>query len=205
MPSRNNLILSSPKNPHAGVKNFFRYLIYIILLFLSFILAGTGDYIKPLYLIPLAIGIASVSPLGIAGSAGIICGFFMDMSSNSPLGYHALLLFLICMGISILYDRLLTGHFFNYFLLNAAAAFVIITCDFCFRYALWGYAHLSYYYTHYCLRCLLYTIIVSVFFYLIFLLVHHFLLPPRKRRLEKNVKPLAEEDRLEDIPNTLKR
>ncbi len=189
---RNNLPFPKAERKHPILRNGIRWALYLLLIFGAFIFANSGDFLKPLLLIPIALGISSVSGSITAGIIGLVCGFLMDISSGTLLGYRALVLFLICIAASILYDRLFRLHFLNTLLFTAVTAFLVTGLDYIFRYWIWGYDHVSYLYTHYSLRILLYTTASAIVFHLIFALIHRFLLPERKRTLERTVKPILE-------------
>lgn len=192
MRQNKRMLLPTRKKKRTRLCNTIRWILYILLILLAFLLANTGDYIKPLLLIPIAFCISSVSGTFVSGAVGIVCGFLMDISSGTLLGYHAIALFLFCMLISVLYDRLMQQRFFNLVFFTAIAAFLITGSDFIFCYAIWGYRHVSYLYLHYSLPCLFYTIISSMVYYPIFYVIHQNLLPERKRTVEKTVKPIEE-------------
>lgn len=182
----------SKRPKHPKVRNTIRWVLYFLCIFLAFVTANSGDTIKPLLLIPVALCISSVSSMFIAGSIGILCGLLMDISTGSLLGYHGILLFLLCMATSLFYDRLLQQRFLNMAFFTFMAAFLVTGFDFVFQYAIWGYENMSYLYVHHSLPCLLYTTISGAVCYPIFALIHRFLLPKRRRTIEKKVKPLEE-------------
>ncbi|WP_298483239.1 rod shape-determining protein MreD [uncultured Ruminococcus sp.] len=190
---RTKPFLPVPKRPkHPKVRNTIRWVLYFLCVFLAFVTANGGDTIKPLLLIPIALCISSVSGMFISGGIGILCGLLMDISTGSLLGYHSIVLFLLCMGTSLLYDRLMQQRFLNMVFFTCAAAFLVTGFDFVFRYAIWGYENVSYLYVHHALPCLLYTTISGAVCYPIFALIHRFLLPKRRRTIEKKLKPLEE-------------
>lgn len=189
---KNNAVVAEDTFTHPVVRNVFRWIIYILLIFFAFIFANSGDFIKPYLLIPISLCISSVSDLRTSAIVGLCCGFLMDMSGGTLLGYRALLLFLMCMITAVLYDRFMQQHFVNTLLFTAVATFIVTGLDFIFRYAIWEYDHLFYLYTHYSLRILLYTVISAAILHPIFLLIHKFLLPPRKRVVEETVKAMDE-------------
>ena len=189
---RNKRLLPEQKRKHPKLRNTIRWMLYVLLIFFAFVFANSGDFLKPMLLIPIALSVSSVSSGITAGFVGLVCGFLMDVCGGTLLGYRALLLFLFCMATSVLYDRMFRQHFLNTLLFTAAAAFLITGFDYIFRYAIWGYDHVSYLYTHYSLRILLYTILSAMVLHPIFALIHKFLLPQRKRTLEQTVKPIEE-------------
>lgn len=189
---RKLLTAKAPSRPR--LRNAIRWVLYILCIFLAFVTANSGDYTKPLLLIPIALCISSVSGIVTSAIVGSICGFLLDISCGTLPGYHAIELFLICMLISRLYDRLMQQRFFNLVFFTAVTAFFLTGTDFIFQYALWGHDHVSQIYLHYSLKCLLYTTISSAVCYPIFYCIHRYLLPQRRRTVEKTLKPMEDSE-----------
>lgn len=187
---RKQLSRRSVRRPR--LRNTIRWILYVLFIFLAFVTANGGDFIKPLLLIPVALCIASVSGTVVSGGIGILCGLLLDISCGTLPGYHGILLFLICLFTSRLYDRFLLQRFWNMMFLTAAVSFVVTGLDFVFQYAIWGYDNVFRLYLHHQLPCLGYTVLSSVVIYPIFALIHHFLLPKRRRTIEKKHKPMEE-------------
>ncbi|MCC8112206.1 MAG: hypothetical protein LIO74_11680 [Ruminococcus sp.] len=186
------LFLENEKLKRTWLCNFIRWCCYVVLILYAFLFANSGDFIKPMWMVPMALCIASVSGMFTAGAVGIVCGFLMDISGGTLIGYRAMVLFLLCMAMSILYDRMMQQHFLNTLIFTAIAAFLITGFDFVFRYWIWEYDHLAYLYTHYSLRILLYTVLSAVVCHPVFRLIHKFFLPARKQTVEKKVKSMDE-------------
>lgn len=178
----------SHKKKNANVQNFVRWVFYILLIFLAFLFATSGNFLKPTLLIPIVLSICSVSRIITSACVGIFCGFLMDMTSGTLMGYHAILLFLIGMAVSVLYDKLIQQRFFNFLIFTIISAGIITGVDFLFKYGIWGYDHVSYLYIHHSLPCLLLTSISSIIIYPIFYFIHKHFLPERKRTIEKKLK-----------------
>ena len=154
-------------------------------------LGGKGGTISILiYIVLGAVGVPVFA--GFTGGIGILCGLLLDISCGTLAGYHGILLFLICLAVSCMYDRLLLQRFWNLIWLTAVAAFVVTGFDFVFQYAIWGYHQVSQLYLHHTLPCLAYTVISSMICYPVFSLIHRFLLPKRRRTIEKKLKPMEE-------------
>ena len=161
-----------PKN--MRLRNVFRWILYGLLILLAFIFFYLRRLRKPLLMIPIALCISSVSGAVVSGGVGIVCGFCMDVTTGSLPGYHAILLFLLCMLTALLYDRLMQRRYFNMLLFTAVVTFLVTGADFVFRYAMWGYDHMAMIYTHYMLPCLLYTCISTIVIYPVFHCIHRF-------------------------------
>ncbi len=191
---RNKRLLPAPRMPkRQRLRSVIRWILYTVIVLLAFVTAAAGDYTKPLLLIPIALCIASVHGTVIAGCTGIVCGLLMDIAGGTLLGYHAIFMFLMCIGISILYDRLMQQRFLNLVFFTLLAAFVVTGCDFVFQYALWGYDNVSKIYINHSLPCLFYTVIGGAVCYPVFRLIHRFLLPQRRRKVERTLKPIHDE------------
>ncbi len=189
--ARNKLLLAVSKKPkRQKLRSVILWVLYSILILMAFVLGTAGDYVKPLLLLPIALCISSVCSTAVAGGIGIACGLLIDISYGTLLGYHAIPLFLICMGVSLLYDRLMQQRLLNLVFFTLVAAFLITGSDYIFQYAIWGYENVSQIYVKNSLPCLVYTVISSVVYYPIFRLMHRFLLPPRRRKVERTVKPI---------------
>lgn len=191
---RNKHLLPVPKKPkRQKLRNVIRWVLYVFLALLAFLVAAAGDYIKPMLLIPIALCISSVHGTVIAGGVGIVCGLLMDIVSGTLPGFHAIPMFLMCMGISVLYDRLMQQRFLNLVFFTLLASFLMTGSDYIFQYAIWGYDNVSLIYVHYALPCMLYTVIGGAVCYPVFQLIHRFLLPQRRRKVERTLKPMSEE------------
>lgn len=190
--TRYPLFPSSHSSKRPWLRNIIRWALYALCILMAFLFANIGDYTKPLLLLPISLCISSVSGPIISGSIGIVCGLLMDISSGTLPGYHAILLFLICMLTSLLYDKLMMQRFFNLLFFTAVTAFIVTGSDYIFRYAIWGYDNVSQVYLHYMLPCLLYTCISSAVIYPIFSCIHRFFLPQRRRTIEKTLRPLED-------------
>lgn len=83
------------------LRNVIRWGLYAVCIFLAFVTANGGDFTKPLLLIPIALCISSVSGAVVSGGIGILCGLLLDISCGTLAGYHGILLFLICLAVSV--------------------------------------------------------------------------------------------------------
>lgn len=194
MKTSNNLL--HPKaytQTERFLKCLIRWCLYFVLIFIAFILGASGNYVKPMLLLPIALCIASVSGLCSAGVIGIICGLLLDINSDVTPGFHAILFFLICLGISTLYQKLMKQKFLNMLLFTVLAAGIITGVQFLFLYALWDYKDVIVVYRAELLPCILYTAVSVCIYYPIFSLIHRFFLIPRKQKIEKTVKPIEDE------------
>ncbi len=176
----------------SAFRNVCRYVLYLVFIFVAFIFSTTGDFRKPILMIPIVIGISSASNPAVAGGAGILCGLLTDISTSSLFGYHALVFFLIALAVQSLYHYYWSNHILLFLLSTGVASLVVTGLDFLFRYAVWGFSNLAYYYTHYALVYCLYTVISSVVLYLLFFLIHHFLRSTQKIVAERKVKSIEE-------------
>lgn len=86
---RKQLSRRSVRRPR--LRNTIRWILYVLFIFLAFVTANGGDFIKPLLLIPVALCIASVSGTVVSGGIGILCGaaagYFLRQHCRAIMGF----------------------------------------------------------------------------------------------------------------------
>ena len=96
------------------IKTTVRWILYIIIILLSFTLMTTGSWLKPVFLVPVAICIAISNDTMISAYTGAFCGFMIDIACGRLFGYNAVLLTVFCALVSLLYELYLRKKFLNY-------------------------------------------------------------------------------------------
>ncbi|MBQ8724967.1 MAG: rod shape-determining protein MreD, partial [Oscillospiraceae bacterium] len=91
-----------------------RWIIYALIILFCYIFLTAGSFRKPLLLIPVALCISSYAREHTAVSTGIICGLLLDIACNKLFGFNALILMLMCAGVSLLYKYYLTHKLMNF-------------------------------------------------------------------------------------------
>lgn len=135
---------------------FFRWGGYTVLLFLAAVLQTMPGFlnfwgVKPVFILPLCLAVAVYEEEVDAAFFGIFCGLVWDFTGPRTVGLMAFSLLIACYTVS-----LVTRIYFRVTPLNFAAvclvvAFVILSVDFLFSYAMRGY---SLAWSRYCTRVL---------------------------------------------------
>ncbi len=170
-----------------------RWALYALIIFFCFILATAGSFRKPLLLLPVALCIASYAREHTAMLAGISCGLLLDITCGKLLGFNALILMFLCIGVSLLYKHYLVPRLFTFLVLTAVCAFLQGGIDFFFYYAIWDHEHVSRIFTHHIVPCCIYTIISALPVYAVIHNLNRLLRPHIIRTIEEAV--FTEDDR----------
>ena len=124
-------------------KTTLRWMIYYLLIFISFIIMTSGTLYKPILLVPLAVGIAVNNNIYASAVTGAICGFLIDICCGKLFGYNAVILTVFCIAANLVFELYLKDRFINYFIITAAAAFLQCWLDYKFYYQIWDYEHVG--------------------------------------------------------------
>ena len=116
-----------------------QWLVFAVMIFLSFLLETAGSFVKPLLLIPLALCISSHTGELQATAVGMISGLLLDIACGKLLGYNAVWLVICCVAVSLLYSYFLREKLLSMLLLTTICATVQGYLDFLFYYAIWGH------------------------------------------------------------------
>ncbi len=164
-----------------------RLVLYAVIILLCFVTASSGNFRKPLLLIPVALCISSYAREHTALITGIICGLLLDIVCNKLLGFNALLLCIMCLGMSILYKHLLMHKLLNFMVLAAAGIFIQGALDYFFFYEIWNYSNVSFLFIHHILPCCIYTLISALPVYAVIHNINRLLRPNTIRTIEETV------------------
>ncbi len=187
-----NKIKTRRTTPYEKKNQAVRFILYVVIIFICFILATAGDFRKPLLLIPTALCIASYAREHTAVAAGIICGFLLDIVCGKLLGFNALILMVMCLGMSLLYKHFLMHRWYAFMLLAAAGIFIQGVLDYFFFYAIWDHSNVEYIYFHHILPCCIYTLISALPVYIVIHNINRLLRPHIIRTIEETV--VSEDD-----------
>ncbi len=116
-----------------------KWMIFIFLIFVCYLLETSGSYRKPLLLIPLALCIASHTGEVQAMSVGAVCGLLLDIACGKLIGCNGILLVICCTGVSLLYRYLLKQKLLNMLFLTVICVVIQSFMDYIFYYAIWDY------------------------------------------------------------------
>jgi len=168
-------------------KTTLRWMIYYLLIFISFIIMTSGTLYKPILLVPLAVGIAVNNNIYASAVTGAICGFLIDICCGKLFGYNAVILTVFCIAANLVFELYLKDRFINYFIITAAAAFLQCWLDYKFYYQIWDYQHVGRIFRKVSMKVWLYTVISSVFVFLVLKLVNRLLMPREHLTIEEAI------------------
>lgn len=168
-------------------KTTFRWVLYYFLIFFSFIIMTSGTWLKPIFLVPIALAIAIDNNQYGSVFTGAMCGFLIDISCGKLFGYNAVILAFFCIVVSLLLELYLRHKFINFMIISAAVSYIQCRLDYKFYYEIWDYENVERIFTRYTMRVWIYTVISSVFIYLIIKLINHFLMPRAHLTIEEAI------------------
>ena len=168
-------------------KTALRWIIYYLLIFISFIIMTSGTLYKPVLLVPLAVGIAINNNLYASAVTGAICGFLIDICCGKLFGYNAVVLTVFCIAANLVFELYLKDRFINYIIITAAASFLQCWLDYKFYYQIWGYEHVGRIFRRVSMKIWLYTVISAVFVFLLLKLVNRLLMPREHLTIEEAI------------------
>ncbi len=164
-----------------------KWFAYALLIFVCYLLETSGSYLKPLFLIPAALCIASHTGEIQAMAVGTICGLLLDLACGKLLGYNAVWLVVSCVAVSLLHSYLLREKLLNMLFLTLVCTAVQGYLDFVFYYAVWEHENVSLIYTKVILPSGLMTVIAAIPLYFLINWIARICGSKRKFELEKTV------------------
>ena len=164
-----------------------RWLLYYLVIFISFLIMTSGTLLKPILLVPIAICIAIDNNQYASVLTGAVCGFLIDISCGKLFGYNAVILSFFCIVVSLLFELYLWHRFTNY-IITAAVSYIQCRLDYKFYYQIWNYENVERIFTHVTLKVWVYTVISAVFVYLVIALINRFLMPKEHLTIEEAIK-----------------
>ena len=168
-------------------KTTLRWILYYLLIFISFIIMTSGTLYKPVILVPLAIGIAINNNIYASAVTGAICGFLIDICCGKLFGYNAVILAFFCIAANLVFELYLKDRFINYFIITAVASFLQCWLDYKFYYQIWGYENVGRIFRKVSMKIWIYTVISSVFVFLVLKLVNRLLMPREHLTIEEAI------------------
>ena len=127
-----------------------RYIAYSLELYLLFVLQQTPGLFpaifgaRPVLLFPLAISIAILEREMPAMVFGSVVGLLVDFGYGGALGFHALLLALICFFVSILCHTVLRVNLGTAVLMAVCTFILLVLMGWLYQFVGQGYAHAAY-------------------------------------------------------------
>lgn len=170
------------------IKTIVRWILYLVIVLLSFTVMMSGSWKKPVLLVPVALCIAINNDIMISACSGAFCGFLIDIACDRLFGYNAVLLTIFCAAVSLVYELYLRKKFFNYLWISALTAFLQCWLDYKFYYEMWDYENAERIFHNISLKVWLYTVISSVIIYIIFSIINKFFMPKEHLTIEEVIK-----------------
>lgn len=167
------MTINAPRRSTKQLRFFaaVRWVLYVLLILVCFLLQCTGNYTKALYLIPAAVCIAMSEGVLVSCFEGAFCGLLLDISCEKLFCSNAIFMACACVCVSLLFTHLLRHNIINALIVTALAALAQGGLDYLFYYFMWGYPDHAVILHHILLPCILYTLIATVPIYLIFQLI----------------------------------
>lgn len=168
-------------------KTTLRWIMYYLLIFISFIIMTSGTWYKPIILVPLAVGIAINNNIYASALTGAICGYLTDISCGKLFGFNAVILTFFCIAANLLFELYLRDRFINYMILTTIVSYIQCRLDYKFFYQIWGYENVGRIFTRVTLRVWVYTVISAVFVFLLLKFVNKLLMPKEHLTIEEAI------------------
>ena len=168
-------------------KTTLRWVLYYLLIFVSFIIMTSGTLYKPMILVPLSIGIAINNNMYGSAVTGAVCGFLTDICCGKLFGYNAVVLTFFCILANLLFELYLKDRFINYMIITTVVSYIQCWLDYKFYYQIWEYENVGRIFVRVSLRVWIYTVISAVFVYLVLKLVNRFLMPREHLTIEEAI------------------
>ncbi|MCR4639601.1 rod shape-determining protein MreD [Ruminococcus sp.] len=168
-------------------KTTLRWVLYYLLIFVSFIIMTSGTLYKPMILVPMSIGIAVNNNMYGSAVTGAVCGFLTDICCGKLFGYNAVVLTFFCILANLIFELYLKNRFINYMLITTVVSYIQCWLDYKFYYQIWEYENVGRIFVKVSLRVWIYTVISAVFVYLVLKLVNRFLMPREHLTIEEAI------------------
>nr|WP_319489631.1 rod shape-determining protein MreD [uncultured Caproiciproducens sp.] len=151
---------------------YLRYFAYTIEILVFFMVQETPGLVpdlfgaRPILLIPVALSIAMFENETASMGFGLLCGLLIDFGAGGVLGFHGLLLSVICYSIGLIAANLIQTNFLTAMIIAVISTASIVFLQWVFYYLLFSYAHAAYALTaHYIPRFCYTAVIMPVAYY----------------------------------------
>ena len=95
---------------------------------------------KPLFILPLCLAVAVYEGEFAGALFGAVCGLLWDYTAGRTVGMLALEIMVICFAVGVLVQLYLQSAPGNFAVICAAAALLVLSCDWLFFYYMPGYS-----------------------------------------------------------------
>lgn len=153
------------QKPNYILLQAVQWILFSLLILLSYLFETSGSYVKPLVLIPVSLSIASHTGELQAMTVGAVCGLLLDISCNKLPGFNGIILVIFSVLISLLYRYFLRQKLINLLLLTAICTLIQGYLDYLLYYAVWGLEDVELIWQKMIFPSCLMTIASSIIFY----------------------------------------
>lgn len=95
---------------------------------------------KPIFILPLCLAVALFEGEYAGALFGAVCGLLWDYTAGRTVGMLALEMMLLCFAVGVLVQLYLQSAPGNFAVISAAAALLVLSCDWLFFYRMPGYS-----------------------------------------------------------------
>ncbi len=140
-----------------------RWFAYFIELIIFYIVQNTPGLLpeflgaRPLLLVSTALSIAMFEGETAGVGVGLIAGLLIDFSAGTILGFHAIVLVILCFFVGLLTMNLIRTNLFTALFVSAIAIPIVYLLQWLFYYAIWDYGDSGYALVNHVLPRMLYT------------------------------------------------
>lgn len=130
---------------HESGKSIFKWILYILLLFLFYILQTTPFFltfwgVKPVLIVPFAVCVSLFEREVPAAVLGGLAGLLWDFSSGKLIGFNAAIVMACCTAAALLAMYLVRVNWLNAVLICGGTMLLHGLVNFILYYAMWGYS-----------------------------------------------------------------
>lgn len=123
--------------------------------------------VRPVILLPLAIGFSMFLNQKDSAIFGLVSGFFWDCFSGRLFGYSSLILMIVCVFASLVCFYIAHASLGNYMVLVFLGILVYNFVDFVFRYMIWNFENSWNIWIYHIMPTILYTVLISPIIYVL--------------------------------------
>jgi cell shape-determining protein MreD len=124
-----------------------KWIAYILFALFLFCLQSTpsrlGIFSDVLFLLPFAVALASYEQIIPAAIASSVCGLFWDYSAQRVFGFHALIMCVLCVAVSLVMKFYIRPVYISVVVAVAVSVMVYCLADFFFFYVLRSYENVG--------------------------------------------------------------
>lgn len=150
---------------------YIRYFAYTLEILAFFMVQETPGLIpqlfgaQPLLLIPVALSISMFESATSSMTFGLLCGLLIDFGAGSVLGFHALLLSVVCYSISLIAANLIQTNFLTAMIISIIVTAAVVLLQWVFFYLLADYEYAGYALTAHFIPRICYTVVTMPIVY----------------------------------------